>query len=138
MSSLLRFSVCAAACLIHAACFYYIEHNPPLAAETARRFAQVAFVNKDFSSGLRFVLPNRRNDFTEQSLSKLVETMHPDGDFPNAIIVTGYEVLPGTRSVDVYLESDDALKTRFYRIRVEGDRYTGYFVSELFRQDTRF
>ncbi len=124
--------------LLQTGCFYYIEHNPPLALETARRFSLIAYVQRDLSKAMAFLPPERVNEVSEVDLENLIVKMHPENDYPIEITPIGYETVPGVRRINVYLVGRSATKSSYYRIGFEGDRRTGYFVTEMYRQFKMF
>lgn len=135
----LRYFIISAVLLCGIGCVNYINHSPELAIETARKFSEVVFVKHDYSFGLQFASKRRDADFTETSLKKMVEDMHPEGAYPTLVRPIGYEFVPGNRAAKVYLEGLDGTNRSYYLIKLDGDLTTGgYFVTGLYRRLTMF
>jgi hypothetical protein len=120
-------------------CFYFIEHSSTLAAETARRFAVAAFVDRDFSKAADFVPAELNAEEAESWIGTMVAKMHPDQDFPSVVWPIGFEPEPGARIVKIYLGGGDGTTLiSYYQITLQGEKSVGYRVIAMYRNKEMF
>jgi hypothetical protein len=116
----------------------FIQHDANKARIVAETFSEQAFIKRDYANALKLLRSDRANDFTASSLQTFVESMHPEGIFPEKLSAAEYEVVPGQRIVNIYLRGTINAADQYYLIVVVGDKGNGYEVSEIYRRETPF
>jgi hypothetical protein len=113
-------------------CISVIAHNEQAAAAAATRFAQTAFVQKDYAAAYGLLSREFLGKVAQPQLADIVAKMHPKG-YPTEIHATEFEPLPGQRGMVIYLLGKSSGEEFYYRFVLEGDSSAGYRVSGLFR-----
>ncbi|HEX8267909.1 MAG TPA: hypothetical protein VF596_21100 [Pyrinomonadaceae bacterium] len=111
----------------------FIKHNERLAAREATKFAEAAFVNRNYEDAYKLLPKETDASFTVDSLREFVANMHPTNEYPTSIKATDYEVIPGQQQVNVYLTGDTNGKSLYYLLGMIGTEQTGYKVLSLYR-----
>ena len=135
-SSILWAAVFLALAGCRAGVFVHDEHT---AAKSAEAFAQAAFVERDFPRAYAQLAPALRAERTEAAFTEIVRTMHPLA-WPSSVRASSFEPVPGTATMQVYLEgraagSEEAF---FYRLLMQGSAPGGYQPAGLFRRDAPY
>ncbi len=123
---------CTLTSCINVSCINLIAHNPKAAENQATRFAQVAFVARDYATAHDLLSPAARQHIPKDKLSGTITAMHPKS-FPSRVTATEYESVPGQRGMIIHLRGDGEGEDFYYRLLMEGDAPSGYRVSGLFR-----
>jgi len=118
---------------------YAIEHDPVAAGETAIAFAQAAFVVQEYESALKFLPEDRDVSFTADTLKTLVSHTHTGLDFPRSVELLAYEIVPGERTIQVFLKASSANPNpHYYQLILLGDESSGYKVIEFYGNSQEF
>jgi hypothetical protein len=116
----------------------HYQHDASDAGKTALRFAELAFVQRDFKSAYELVTHDKPGSVSEEQLANLVKGTHPNNDYPTKLSLDEYEVHPGTPIIHIFLSGVYGDKKTYYLIVTEGQKRVGYKVTELYRSDNPF
>jgi hypothetical protein len=111
----------------------FTKHNERLAAKEAEKFAETAFVKRNYEEAYKLLPKEVDAAFTVDSLREMVTSMHPTYEYPTIIKATDYEVLPGQQQVNIYLTGDVFGKPLYYFLVMIGTEQKGYKVRSLYR-----
>jgi len=128
----LSVACCCLTSCVNLSCTSFIVHNPKAAQKEATRFAQTAFVARDYATAHSLLSPAARQHIPKDKLSETIAAMHPKA-FPSRVTATEYESVPGQRGMIIYLGGDGEDEDFYYRLLMEGDAPSGYRVSGLYR-----
>jgi hypothetical protein len=109
-----------------------IEHNQATAASAAEKFAETAFIKKDYATAHGLLSPATRQNVALDKLSEQIAKMHPAA-FPAEVKAFEYEPMPGQTAMQIYLKGTAEKEEFYYRFVMRGDKQSGYQVSELWR-----
>ncbi len=115
-----------------------INHDADEAGRAALSFSERAFVRRDFNSAFELITHTKSGSVTVEQIQNLVQEMHPDGQYPSTVELSEYEVIPGKPIIRVFLKSSINGSNAYYLIVVEGQRGTGYEVTELYKSENQF
>jgi hypothetical protein len=119
-------------CLLFPSCVSVISHDQDAAAEAATRFAERAFVRRDFSSAHILLSFAAQRRLSAEDFAAEVAKIHRRS-FPSAVEATDFEPVPGQRAIYIYVRGTGGGEDFFYRIVMEGDAPSGYRVNGFFR-----
>src|SRR5258708_30348654 len=74
-----------------------ITHNQKQAAASAERFAQTAFLARDYEKAHGLLAEETRKKISADKLAEAIQKMHPAAKFPSEIKAIEYEPQPGQR-----------------------------------------
>lgn len=118
---------------------YAIEHDPAAAGKTAIAFAEAAFVDKEYESALKFLPEDRDDSFTADTLKTLVSHTHTGLDLPRSVELLAYEIVPGQRTIKIFLKASSANPNpHYYQLILSGDKSSGYKVIEFYGNSREF
>jgi hypothetical protein len=109
-----------------------IHHSTDDAAASATKFAERAFVQKDYTGAREFISPQFTHVDTDDKLAAAVEALHPKSR-PSEVTATEFEPIPGQRAMQIYLKGKQGDEQFFYRMLLLGDQPSGYKVGGIWR-----
>ena len=118
---------------IYSSCLYFNQHDPEMAAIEAIKFAKVAFVEKNFEKAHGLLPTEVDSKFTSEKLKEMIVGMHP-ADYPYEITATDYEIVPGKKSIYIYLYAENEKEKFYYCLTMGRTSNTDYKVYELYRK----
>jgi hypothetical protein len=110
-----------------------ITHNQKKAADSAGRFAQTAFLAKDYKKAHGLLAEETRKKVSADKLAEAIQKMHPADKFPSEVKAIEYEPQPGQRAMNIYLKGTAGQESFYYRLYMVGDSVSGYEAAGLFR-----
>jgi hypothetical protein len=110
------------------------NHSPAMASEAARKFAQTAFVDKDFNSADDLLSESGKQYGTVEQFREFIEQKHPLG-FPISVKVTDYAPVPRKNRIVIFADGENGEEKFYYGIPMEGIKETGYKVSGFDRSN---
>jgi hypothetical protein len=109
-----------------------IVHDEQAAANSAAKFADLAFVQSDYLGAHALLSPQLEHGTADGKLAAEVGKMHPKGR-PSEVKAIEFEPLPGQRAMNIYLKGTRSDEEFFYRLLTVGDKAAGYKVGGLWR-----
>jgi hypothetical protein len=109
-----------------------IVHDERAAARTAAKFADLAFVQTDYSDAEALLSSQMQQAVPSDKLTAQITKMHPKGR-PADVAATEFEPLPGQRAMNIYLKGSRGESTFYYRFLMVGDKGSGYEVNGFWR-----
>jgi hypothetical protein len=126
-------------CLFFLGCTHSIKRHslPPLGAEQAGKFAQIAFVDKDFDKAYDLLSESGKQFGTVEQFREFMAKKHPAG-FPLSVKLTDYEPVSEQKTVVIYAYGENGTEKFYYRVIMEPVPETGYRVSGFDRSNTPY
>ena len=109
-----------------------IAHDEQAAANSAAKFADLAFIRSDYSGARALLAPQLEQATAGDKLAAEVGKMHGGGR-PSEVKAIEFEPLRGQRAMNIYLKGKRGDEEFFYRLLMLGDRGAGYKVGGLWR-----
>ncbi len=109
----------------------------PWLVERAQRFAEVAFVGRDFDKAYESLSESGRRFGSGEQFKEFISKKHPTA-FPSFINAADYEPVLGQSKINIYLYGENGTEKFYYRIVMEGSQDSGYKVSGFDRKDSPF
>jgi len=113
------------------------RQSPPFLAEQALKFAQIAFVVKDFDKAYDLLSESGKQFGSVEQFRALIEKKHPSV-YPLSVKLTDYEPLPEQKGMIVYAYGENGTERFYYRLIMDPAQDTGYKVSGFNRSDTPY
>lgn len=107
-----------------------IHHDEDMAADRALEFAEVGFVQQDYTKAYFLLAENGKMPF--QKFSNVIGQIHPNG-FPTAIKAIEYEPMPGQEAMNIFLYGEDSGEKFYYRVVMQGTKEADYKVFAFYR-----
>lgn len=121
----------------HVACSRFaasLSHSPSIAGEQAQRFAEVAFVQRDFSKAYGLLAESGKSYGSAEQFREFINQKHPSA-FPSFVTATAYEPVPGQTKINIYIYGENGSEKFYYRMITEGSQERGYSVSGFDRKN---
>ena len=109
-----------------------IDHDETTAAKSAAKFAQVAFVKRDFENGYALLADSGKRYVSHEKFQETISRLHPKA-FPVSVTASEYEPMPGEKAIHIYLAGENSAERFYYRLTMEGAAGTGYKVARFYR-----
>lgn len=110
-----------------------IKHDPHAAAKEADRFLAAFLLERDMAKSLEIVNPERKPEFTVESLKSLLLKLHPSGDYPAAVNSVEFEPVPGNEAIKIYAIGVNGQAVYYYLLVMEGTEPKGYRPVQVYR-----
>ncbi len=127
-----RWLATALTCCILTSCLNIIAHNEDDAAKAATKFAQTAFVARDYPKAHNLLASRFRSYISIDKLTETIAQMHPKS-FPSKVTATEFEPMLGQRGMNIFVKGEGEGEDFYYRLAMEGDAPSSYRVAGLFR-----
>lgn len=114
-----------------------ISHDENKAALQAVRFAEVAFVTRDFDQAYTMFVPDLQKRLSPVDFRAAVDKLHPDG-FPSELEATDFEPIPGQEAMEIFITGSNGSKIFHYRFTMFGTSTTGYRVAGMYRNSAPY
>jgi hypothetical protein len=108
-----------------------------MAGREAQRFAEVAFLGRDFDKAYESLSESGRQFGSAEQFKEFIIKKHPTA-FPSFVNTTDYEPVPGQSKINVYLYGENGTEKFYYRMIMEGSQDSGYKVLGFDRKDSPY
>lgn len=109
-----------------------LRHSESLAAREAQRFADAAYVERDFKKAYTLLSPTAQAAYSLDTVEAEMAKIHPRG-YPSTVRTTEYEPIPGQAAMNIFLVGEGDSEKFYYRLVMAGTKDSGYKVSGFFR-----
>jgi hypothetical protein len=114
-----------------------LNHSPSMASEQAQRFAELAFVERDFGKAYELLSESGKSRGSAEQFGEFVVKKHPSV-FPLFVNATDYEPIPGQNKMGIYLYGENGSDTFYYQMIMVGVQETGYKVAGFDRANAPY
>jgi hypothetical protein len=114
-----------------------LNHSPQRAAEEAQRFAEVAFVDRDFRKAYGLLSESGKGHGSAELFEEFIAKEHQSA-FPLFVKATDYEPVPGQKRINIYIYGENGGEKFYYRVITVGVKETGYKVAGFDRFDAPY
>lgn len=108
-----------------------------MAAEEAQRFAEVAFVDRDFRKAYELLAESGKGLGSAELFKEFIVKNHHSA-FPLFVKTTDYEPVPGKKRINIYVYGENGAEKFYYRVITVGVQETGYKVAGFDRADAPY
>jgi hypothetical protein len=108
-----------------------------MASEQAQRFAQLAFVDRDFGKAYELLSESGKSRGSAEQFREFIVMKHPSV-FPLFVNATDYEPIPGQNKMSIYVYGENRGDRFYYQLIMEGVQETGYKVAGFDRADAPY
>jgi hypothetical protein len=111
-----------------------LNHSPSMAREQAQRFAELAFVERDFGKAYELLSESGKSRGSTEQFREFIVKKHPSV-FPLFVNTTDYEPIPGQNKMSIYVYGENGSDRFYYQLIMVGVQETGYKVAGFDRAD---
>ena len=104
------------------------NHSPAMAARQAEKFAQVAFIERDYQKAYEMLSEGGKNYVSFEKFKEGIASMHP-ALYPSTVKAIEWEEMPGRKAITIYLYGENGAERFYYKFVMEGVEETDYLTS---------
>jgi hypothetical protein len=109
-----------------------LRHQPSIAAESAEKFARVAFVEGNVKAAYDLIWEEGKRRLSVDAAARAIADINKAGR-PSEVEATEYEPILGQPAMNIFLHGKGEAGDFYYRFVMMGTEDTGYRVADFFK-----